>query len=401
MKILQINSVCGIGSTGRIATDLHSILLEAGHASHVAYGRNIAQNCRSTIKIGNKLDNYIHVALTRVFDKHGFGSKQATYKFIKEIEIINPDIIHIHNVHGYYVNIEILFEYIKQTKKKVVWTLHDCWTFTGHCSHFDYIGCSKWKTECYSCPQKGAYPTSKILDNSKNNYYKKKKAFTGVENLTIVTPSSWLANLVQESFLKDYSIRTINNGINLDIFKSIDSNFRNQYGIENKFMILGVSSVWGKSKGFEYFIELSTQLQDDEVIVLVGVLEEQIKILPKNIIGITRTNDIQELVGIYSTADVFVNPTLEDTFPTVNLESLACGTPVITFNTGGSVECIDDRCGIIVEKENFDELLNAIEKVKANEKNAYTEECMSKARKLYNKNDRFNDYICLYKDILN
>ena len=218
MKVLQINSVCGIGSTGRIATDLHSILKEQGHESYIAYARDEAKNCDNAIKIGNKTDNYVHVAQTRLFDKHGLGSYYATKKFIKQIEELNPDIIHLHNMHGYYINIQLLFEYLKKANKPVVWTLHDCWAFTGHCSHFDYIGCKQWKSKCVQCEQKKEYPKNIAISRVKKNYEMKNLLFNGIKNMTIVTPSQWLADLVQQSFLKDYPIKVINNGIDLNVF---------------------------------------------------------------------------------------------------------------------------------------------------------------------------------------
>lgn len=397
MKVLQINSVCGIGSTGRIATDIHKILIEKGHKSYIAYGRYDDRGCDTSIRIGNKLDNYMHAAITRLFDKHGFGSKRATIEFIKKVDIIDPDIIHLHNIHGYYINIKLLFDYLKKINIPVVWTLHDCWSFTGHCSFFDYIGCDKWKDRCYNCPQKKAYPSSRLLDNSKNNFNKKKEIFTGAKNMTIVTPSKWLAELVNQSFLSEYPVKVINNGIDLEVFKPTESNFRKKYNLENKFMILGVASVWEQRKGYKYFIELSKSLKKDEVIVMVGLTKKQQKNLPHKIIGINRTNRVKELVEIYSAADVFVNPTLEDNFPTTNLEALACGTPVITFNTGGSVECLDNECGFVVEKRNLKELLDRIEVIKKKGKSSYSLQCIKKANMLYDKKDRFEEYLDLYE----
>lgn len=401
MRVLQINSVCGIGSTGRIATDIHDVLIEKGHESYIAYSRDLPRNCNNIIKIGTIYDVYKHVALTRIFDKHGFGSKRATKKLIKETNQINPDIIHLHNIHGYYINIAILFNYLKKIDKPVVWTLHDCWSFTGHCAHFDYVGCERWRDRCYNCPQKKEYPKSLLFDNSRDNFSKKREIFSGVDNLTIVTPSQWLSELVKRSFLKDYSIEIINNGIDLDVFKPTKNNFKGKNNLQNKFVILGVASGWGKRKGYEYFKDLSKLLDKDESIVMVGISENQKRELPKNIIGITRTNNPMELAEIYSSADVFINLTLEDNFPTTNLESLACGTPVITFNTGGSIESIDEKTGFIVEKENLEELLSRIREVKINGKGEYGKDCVSRARKLYNKNDRYNDYIDLYKKVLN
>lgn len=394
MRVLQINSVCGIGSTGRIVTDLYKVLEAQGHECIIGYGRGTAPNDINSIKIGKDIDNYMHVAKTRIADKHGFGSTRATKEFIKQVKEYNPEIIHLHNIHGYYINIEILFDYLKVVKIPIFWTLHDCWAFTGHCAHFDYVGCNKWKTGCYSCPQKQEYPASLILDNSKYNYQKKKELYLSVKNMTIITPSQWLADLAKQSFLGKYPIKVINNGIDLAEFKPIQSDFREKYNLQNKFIILGVANHWNKLKGLDTFIELSRHLNESYQIILVGITEKQKKILPQNVIGITKTNNVRELAEIYTAADVFVNPTLQDTFPTTNIEALACGTPVITFKTGGSVESIDSNCGIVVEKGNMAELISAIKRLKLN--NFSSEKCISRA-KMYDKNDRYLDYIRLYE----
>lgn len=390
MKILQINSVCGVGSTGRIATDLYKVLEEQGHECKIAYGRGTAPKGIDSIKIGSNLDNYMHVLKTRVFDKHGFGSVSSTMKFIEDVKEYDPDIIHLHNIHGYYINIEILFNYLKEANKPVIWTLHDCWAFTGHCAYFDYVGCDKWKNGCNKCPQKEGYPTSKVFDNSKLNYEKKRELFTSIKNMTIVTPSKWLANLVKESFLGKYPVEVINNGIDLEVFKPIESDFRERYNLQDKFIILGVASVWEERKGLKYFIELSKELSADYKVVVVGVTEKQKKELPNNILAITRTNNVKELAEIYTAVDVFVNPTLEDNFPTTNLEALACGTPVITFNTGGSVESIDNKNGIVVYEKDLNALKKAILKINNNILNYEIKS------EIYNKFDRYKDYIELY-----
>lgn len=399
MKVLQINSVCGIGSTGRIATDIHNILIEQGHESYIAYGRDLPKNCENAIRIGSKIDNYTHVAKTRLLDKHGFGSIQATKEFINRIKDIDPDIIHLHNIHGYYINVEILFNYLKEANKPVVWTLHDCWSFTGHCSHFDYIGCNKWKTGCFNCPQKQEYPKSILIDNSEQNFHRKSEAFTGVENLTIVTPSKWLAQLVNESFLNDYRIEIIHNGIDLEVFKPTKSSFRKKYNLQNKFIILGVASTWTNRKGLEEFVKLSHELDEDEVIVLVGVTNYQIKQLPKNIIGIRRTNSIEELAEIYTAADVFMNLTLEEVLGLTNIESLACGTPVVTYDTGGSKECIDKSTGILVDKEDLGTAIKGLRLIKNNEKTIYSDQCRQRALTLFEKRNKYNDYISIYKKV--
>jgi len=360
LKVLQINTVCGVGSVGRIVRQIHEALQEKGHESYIAYGRK-PLGCDGAIRIGEDLDVYFHVFLTRVFDLHGFGSKKATKKFLKIVEEINPDIIHLHNIHGYYLNIEVLFDFLKSFDKPVVWTLHDCWAFTGHCSHFTYAKCERWKTGCYSCPEKKSYPRSVIFDNSKSNYARKKKAFTGAKNMTLVTPSQWLAGLVKESFLRDYPVQVIPNGIDTEVFKPTPSDFKKRYGLDGKFLILGVANVWGKRKGFDYFLDLSKYLSDDEIIVLVGLSDERIKNLPNNIIGIKRTNSAKELAEIYTAADVFFNPTLEDNYPTVNLEAQACGTYVITFDSGGAKETIISKeSGVAIKPCNAEDIMNLI-----------------------------------------
>lgn len=400
MKVLQINSVYGIGSTGRIAKDLSDLLIDKGHESYVAYGRESITEDDNIIRIGSKLDNYFHVAVTRLLDRHGFASKKATKEFIKKIDTINPDIIHLHNIHGYYINIKILFDYLKKNNKKVIWTLHDCWSFTGHCSHFDYIGCNKWKVQCNNCPQKNEYPASYLLDNSKKNFIDKREIFNRLDNnLTIVTPSKWLANLVKKSFLKNYQTNVINNGIDLDNFRPVENNFKKRYGIADKFMILGVASNWGEKKGYEYFFKLANKIDKNIIIVLVGLNKSQIKELPNNIIGIERTNNVGELVEIYSAADVFVNPTLEDNFPTTNLESLACGTPVVTFNTGGSGESIDDKVGKIINQGDFYSLFDFLNKMYNRKIKFNSDNCVKYARENFSKTDRYLDYINLYKTI--
>ncbi|PKQ74614.1 glycosyltransferase [Aeromonas sobria] len=351
MKILQINSVCGTGSTGRIATDIYASLQAKGIESHIMYGRGEAWACNSAIRISSKLDFYTHALQTRLFDNHGFCSTKATKLAIKQIEGLQPNIVHLHNIHGYYLNVELLFNYFKQHSNiKVIWTLHDCWPFTGHCAYFDFLGCDKWKTQCFNCPQKDTYPASNLLDNSRVNYQRKKAAFTGLKNLTIVTPSQWLADLVKQSFLKDYSVQVVNNGIDLSVFQPRQSDFRVKHNLVDKFLIMGAASVWSPRKGFDDFIELSNMLPDSYRLVMVGLSPDKIKALPSNIIGIHRTDNPTELAEIYSSADVFFNPTYEDNYPTVNLEAIACGVPVITYSTGGSPESVSVEHGFVVEK---------------------------------------------------
>ena len=287
----------------------------------------------------------------------------------------------------------MLFNYIKKYNIRTIWTLHDCWAFTGHCPHFDMIGCDKWKTCCCECPQYKEYPKS-FFDNSKYMYKLKKKWFTGAKNLTIVTPSNWLAGLVKQSFLKDYPVKVINNGIDLTIFKPIESEFKKIYSIEDKSILLGVAFGWGVKKGLDVFIELSEKLDDKFQIVLVGTDENTDKKLPKNIISIHRTQNQTELAEIYSAANLFINPTREENYPTVNMESIACGTPVLTFNTGGSPEILTEDTGIVVPKNDIDTMFNQINNMFQN--NYFSKEkCINKA-KSFNMNDKYNQYVGLY-----
>ncbi len=342
MKVLMINSVCGIRSTGRICTDIAEVLEKSGHECKIAYGREVVPEKykKYAVRIGSNMGVKLHAGLSRIFDSAGFHSKHATKKFIKWVKQYNPDIIHLHNLHGYYLHLGILFKYLKSINKPIVWTLHDCWPFTGHCAYFDFVRCDKWEKQCVRCIRKRDYPSSLIFDKSKRNYRKKKKLMGDLKNLQIITPSQWLANLVKRSFLKEYDVKVIPNGIDLSVFKPTESDFRIKYGLGNKRVVLGVAGVWDERKGLADFLGLSKLLTDDYKIVLVGLTRRQINSLPTNVLGIEKTNNVRELAEIYSTADVLLNPTYEDNYPTTNLEAQACGTPVITYRTGGSVESV-------------------------------------------------------------
>lgn len=358
----MINSVCGVGSTGRICTDLAQEFEKKGDEVKIAYGRFgyvPKQFEKYAVRIGTGFDVKLHVLKTRFTDQHGLGSKRATKKFLKWAQEYNPDILWLHNLHGYYINYELLFKWIKtRPQMQVKWTLHDCWSFTGHCSYFTMAKCKKWETSCKYCTQKKSYPSS-IKDNSKNNFKRKKQAFTGVENMTLITPSKWLAELVKQSFLKDYPIEVYHNTIDAKIFKPTESDFREKHELQNKKIVLGVASGWDDRKGLKDFIKLSEILDDSYKIVLVGLNKKQIKRIPSNILGIERTHDTHELAQIYTAADVFLNLTHEDNYPTVNLEAQACGTTCITYNTGGSVESVPEEN--IVEQGNLEAIKRLLE----------------------------------------
>lgn len=396
MRILQINAFCGYGSTGRIVMDIVNAINKENkeNKAYVIYGffRNKYQNAIKILPGEGQFTVKSKILFPRITGINGYSRRWATKKVLKVIDEIKPDIIHLHNIHGEYIHCSILFEYIKKKKIPVVWTLHDCWSFTGRCSYFDYVGCEKWKTGCYSCENKNTYPVTYFFDFSSQLWRKKKSTFQGVQNLTIVTPSQWLASLVSESFLHDYSTVVIHNGVDLSAFRKKESNgFLQKYNLESKRIVLGVANAWSPRKGLKYFIELSEKLPEQYQIVLIGLSNAQLDSIPNKIIGMKRTDSIEDLVNWYSAAYVYVNPTLEDNYPTTNIEAQACETPVITFATGGSPESI--QYGIVVEEKNSDALLRAIMEIDNLEKPALSTD-------IYSREYCSNQYMKLYESIL-
>lgn len=400
MKIFQINTVANSGSTGRITEGIGQEIIKKGWQSYIAYGRTANPSTSILIKIGNTIDHYIHALITRLTDRHGEGSVYATKKLISKIKKINPDIIHLHNVHGYYLNIRILFNYLKEANKPIVWTLHDCWSFTGHCSHYEFVDCQKWQSLCCDCPQKIEYPKS-FFDNSEKNYLLKKRLFSSINNLNLVPVSFWLKIQLGQSFLKNYPAHVINNGIDLNVFQHTNGDLKEKLGLNNKFVILGVASTWDEKKGINDFIELSKILNDNFKIILIGLSKKQIATIPNNIIAKLRTENAKELAEFYSIADVFFNPTLQDTFPTTNLEAQACGTPVITYKSGGSPETITNNTGIVIAKQDINSVVNEINKMYQN-KDKFSKNCLRKnTENNYDKNIKFKEYIALYERLVN
>lgn len=400
MKTVLINS-CNFGSTGNIMLEIAETAENGGYTAAVCYPQSRDNSRKQKEKdfiIGTRFSRNIHLQLAGITGLNGCFSYFSTLKLLKKLDKLKPDIIHLHNLHNCYINLPMLFKYIKKHNIKTVWTLHDCWSFTGHCPHFDMIGCDKWKTGCYSCPQYKEYPKS-LFDNSKYMYRLKKKWFTGIKDMTIVTPSEWLAGLVKESYLKDYPVKVINNGIDLNVFKPTESDFREKYALENKYIVLGVAFGWGRRKGLDVFVELARRLDKEKYkVVLVGTDDNVDKLLPENIISIHRTQNQTELAEIYTAADVFANPTREENYPTVNMESVACGTPVVTFNTGGSPEMLDETCGAAVAKDDNDAMYNEI--IRICEAKPYSLEACIKKAKGFDKNEKFGEYIRLY-EVLN
>lgn len=404
-KLLQINPVVRMStSTGRIMQEIGELAMRNGWESHIAYSRGrdgISRQCGShLVPIGSKWSTAWHGIETRLFDRHGLASSHATRAFVRQIETLCPDIIHIHNIHGYFLNYQILFDYLSRSGIPVVWTVHDCWLYTGHCYYYSYVGCDKWKTGCGHCPQRHKFPASWFLDRSARNFADKRAAFTSLPagKLVIVPVSEWIKREMQDSFLKDYPFRVIHNGIDTQVFQPYQTeSVKRKYGLQGKRIILGVASIWSEEKGWGDFLKLAECLREDERIVLVGVTEKQQRGLPPAVKGITRTENVRQLAELYAAADVFANPTWQDNYPTVNMEAIACGTPVVTYRTGGSVEAVTERTGIVVEQGDVKGMMEAVRMISRN-KAAYGS-CREYALAHFRKEDRYADYLKLYDEL--
>lgn len=412
MKILQVNTVIRGSSVGRIMADLYEVIKESGNEARVAVGREPFPEGYEGVLIGNKGDFYRHVLKNFFRGEAGFGSEAVTRNFLAWVDREKPDLIHLHNIHGFYIQTELLFSYMKKRNIPVVWTLHDCWSFTGHCAYYDFAACDKWKTGCNNCIHHAkVYPYALFKDNSIDAYARKRAAFCGVKDLTIVTPSAWLKGQVEQSFLKEYPVRVIPNGIDLEVFtlegktggQSPDgqkSEIDRQLP-DGKKTVLGVANIWEFRKGLAYFEKLAKDLPDDYRIQLIGVNKKQKKELSKKygdkLVAMERTSSPEELADAYRNASVYVNATLEDNFPTTNLEALACGTPVVTYATGGSGEAVSEDTGIVVQRANYDALKEAV--IKAADGVFDREACRRRAEQ-FDKNIRYQEYLELYREIL-
>jgi putative colanic acid biosynthesis glycosyltransferase len=389
MKIVQINSVYNSGSTGRIAEGIADAARRRGHQSWVAYGRAANPGPTDTYRISGAVDHAMHGLHSLAFDGHGLGSVASTRRLVRWLEERDPDLVCLHNVHGYYVNVPLLFDFLKKRRKPVVWTLHDCWPLTGHCANFDRFACEKWKTGCHDCPMTSYYPRS-LADRSGRNWAWKKSSFAGLESLSIVTPSVWLKRIVEQSFLANYPVRVIPNGVDLATFAPNDAPVAGP-------VVLAVANHWNDAKGLGVFAELRTRLPDAFRIVLVGLEERQIAALPHGVEGIARTQDTGELAALYAGAAVFVNPTYSDNFPTTNLEALACGTPVATFDTGGSPESLSPRVGRVVAKGAVAALADAVLELAALDRDPLRQDCREHAVRNFDRDHRFADYAVLFE----
>ena len=382
--------------------EIGNLAMANGWESYVAYsrGRDGIMVCPShTIPVGSKASVAWHVLQTRLLDRHGLSSSAATRRFIRELERIDPNVIHIHNIHGYFLNYKLLFDYLAGSGKPVVWTVHDCWLYTGHCFHYDAVNCDRWKQGCNHCPQRTAFPKSFLADRSAQNYRDKKAAFTSIdpEKFVVVTVSEWMRNEMKDSFLKDCRFRIIHNGIDTDVFRPTAVNPFSDLG--KKHVLLGVASIWNKEKGLEDFARMATMLGEDEVLVLVGLTAAQRSTLPNNIVGIPRTESAQQLAELYAAADVFINLTYQDNYPTVNMEALACGTPVITYATGGSVESVNEQTGFILEQGDIEGVLQAARTICREGKEKWTGPCREYAIEHFSKDQCYKQYIELYNSL--
>lgn len=395
--VLSVN-LGNFGSTGKIMSGIGEIAQKADYITYQAYpGHKSNQPFRlNDIIICSDFFDKLNQKIAYYTGLNGCFALLSTIRMLKKIDTIKPDIIHLHNLHNSYINLPLLFQYIKRHNIKVIWTLHDCWSFTGRCPYFIISKCDKWKNGCHDCPYPSdAYPQAKF-DRTAKMWKLKKKWFTGVKNMTIVTPSKWLAELVKESYLKGCPVKVINNGINLDVFKPTPSDFRDKYKIApDKSLILGIAFGWDERKGLDVFIELSKRMEDKFQIVLVGTDANVDTQIPANIISIHKTQNQRELAEIYTAADLFVNPTREENYPTVNMESIACGTPVLTFRTGGSPEIVDETCGCVVDCDDVDGIEREIRKICV-ERPYSVEQCLEKAQS-FDMNLKFKEYVKLYE----
>ena len=400
MKVLQVNTVYPNGSTGRIVAELAEYTARQQNArAMIAFGigEEIHKQNLDAIRIGNPVERKLHAVIRKWFDAEGYASRRATRQLIHICWNTKPDIVHLHNLHGCYLNLKLWFTFLQKAGTPVIWTLHDCWPLTGHCAHFSYCGCELWKTQCYNCPQQLSYPVCTGLDGSKRNYRLKKKLFTSLQNVILAMPCRWMEEIVQKSFMKDFPTRVIYNGVDLQKFRRLPSDIKTQHGINAEHLLLAVASDWTERKGFTILHQLSDQLDDGYQIVILGLSPEQKQALPGKILGLGKTASTEELCAWYSAADCFVNPTLEDTMPLVNLEAFACGTPVAVFDTGGCAEAVTDACGKVVKQGDVQGLTDAIRQI-CESGHDYTPACISQAGRFAMRN-MAEAYFQLYQEV--
>ena len=392
--LLQINVTANWGSTGKIAEQIGQVVMAHGWESYIAYGRMMNPSKSKLIKIGTKFDVYEHYAENLILDNEGLASRRSTKRFLKKLDLIKPDIVHLHNIHDHYINYRYLLRYLIDNKIPIVWTFHDFWPVTGHCPHFIKGNCYKWQKECYECALSKSW-----VDRSNRNFYYKKSLLQNIKNLHVVCVSDWVSSVVKESFLANHDIRVVSNGIDLSIFKPSESK-QIQHLYRDKYVILAVASQWKEGKGLNDYLAMSQLIKEDEVIVLVGVDEKIKRSLPNNIIGINRTNNVQELVDLYTRADVVTSLSSAETFGLTIIESYACGTPVVAYNNTAQGSLITNATGICVDDKNYKMAYEAIQEIRKSGKAKYSKECIRFVTDRYNETYTKNQYMDLYNELL-
>ena len=401
-KLLQINVCNNCFSTGTIVSEIGELAITHGWESYVAYGRNTFPDKNHQIKIGHKIDNIIHGIETRIFDNHALGlsSRFSTYKLINIIKKIAPDVIHLHVTSGYYLNLKVLFGYLSKSNIPIVWTIHSCWEFTGHCTHFDYINCHKWMTECYDCPLYKEYPESLWIDRSRTNFREKKRIFTNIKDVTIVSVSQWLSEQIKKSFLSVHENITIYNGIDTNFFRPLKDikKLKNTLSIPNKTILLALASKWTPKKGINDYIELANKLDSSNyALYMVGFDGSGYRNLPSCITPVSVTTERTLLLQYYNVADIVLNLSYEESFGLTTVEGMACGTPCIVYNRTASPELVSDTTGVVVNAGDIDALAEAVFEIEKKGKQYYSEACRSRAVSLFDKQTNYMEYIKLYK----
>ncbi len=396
LRLLQVNVTANWGSTGKIAEQIGQCAQAHGWDSYIAYGRMMNPSKNKLVFVGDRWSVLEHYTEGKILDNEGLASRRATRKFLKQIDEIKPDVVHLHNLHDHYMNYRLLFRYLAEKNIPVVWTQHDQWATTGHCT-YNICGCERWKTECCDCPMSKWYS----LDRSQRNFRLKKQLMAAMPSLTIVPVSEWLADNIRQSHLKNRRIEVIHNGIDIHTFSPQPTTAHERYGIsKEKKIVLGVAAVWDERKGLNDFLALAQRLPKEEyAIVIVGKRMEEVHPLENScqLVFVDSTQNALELAQLYSSASVFVNPTYQDNYPTTNLEAMACGTPVVTYRTGGSPESVDEQTGRVVEQG---DVLGLEQTVMSLASGDYSEVCRKKAEQEFDNQKCFDPYIAIYDQLM-
>ena len=376
--------------------------IAAGWRSVIAFGRHPRPSASETIDLCDRLGTMVHVAATRLADRQGLHSRRATERLVDALEQLQPDVIHLHHLHGYYLDYPFLFRHLRGSGRPVVWSLHDCWPFTGHCCYFDVAGCTKWLAGCDRCPLIRTYPASLLADRSAANWADKRLAFSSPSRLHLVTPSRWLADRVAESFLGRHPRDTIPYGIDLGTFRPVaDARLLLRHAFAGRHLVLAVASEWDPRKGLDHVVALRPLLPRETFdIAVVGVTRKEAARLPDGVIPVPRTDSTDELAAIYSRATVFVNLTLADNFPVTNLESLACGTPVVTYDSGGSPEAIDAGTGLVVPRGDVVAAAAAVVRLAGGDREAMRRRCRERAAAMFRLETQYDRYVNLYRSLV-